>query len=271
MLLRAFVALLVLTNTAVFAQGFRVSTHIYDLQQKDERGRPPILSSSLSLFHNGRVYDYVDAADEVIIFDPVEKRFTILNSARELSTTLNFEEMRHLLETRVPRVEQYIEDLVRQKQPGNEKIVTSLRFQMNPEFQESFDSVSGRLTMTSPSWTYRVETREWTEREQVERYLAYADWTAKLNHLVHPGSLFPEPRIVLNESLKKLEGRIPVSVELDLRPNESLHLKAEHRFAQNLDDADHARIARWEQMLNSRQLKTLPFRNYQEIVLASRR
>lgn len=268
MLIRTIVFLTMLMSSSVYAQGFRVSTHVYDLSQKDDRGKHPILSSSLSLFHNGRVYDLLDSADEVIVVDPVEKKITILNSSRELATTLKFEEMQHLLSSRTPKVEQYIEDLLRQRQPGNDRIAASLKFQLNPRFEEQFDPVSGLLTLSSTSWTYRVETREWMEKEQVTQYLAYADLTARLNHLLHPGSLFPEPRMALNESLRSHENRIPVSVELDLRPNEALNLRAEHRFTQNLDEADHTRIARWEQLLNSRQLKNLPFRNYQEITLA---
>ncbi len=269
-------------NTAC-AQGLVVSTHVYDLSggaradRKTDVARnesvrsESIISSSLSLFHNGRVYDYVDAADEVVIFDPYEKRFTILNTARELSTTLSFEEIRHMLETRIPAVEQYIKELGQQKNPSAERIAETLRFQLHPDFRHDFDMATGMLTLSAPSWTYRVTTREWADKEQVEKYLTYADWAARLNHILHPRSLFPEPRIELNAALRNLNNRLPISVHLDLTPKEPLNLRAEHRFTLDLDENDRGRIARWDNALNNPGLRKLSFRNYQQTVLVSDR
>jgi hypothetical protein len=261
--------LLMLSATAD-AQGLRVSTHVFDATAP-VAGREQIVSSSLSLFHNGRVYDYVDSADEVVIFDPQQKKFTILNTARDMTTSLSFEEIRHLLETRIPAVEEYLQDVARQKNPSAERAVASLRFQLNPSFQKDFDPATGNLELSAPSWTYRVATREWSDREQVEKYLAYADWTARLNHIMHPRSMFPEPRLELNTALRELKNRMPVRVELDLAPDETLKLRAEHRFTQDLDDTDRGRIARWEQALSSSAMQQLSFRNYQQTVLLSSR
>lgn len=251
------------------AQGLRVSTHVYDMVNRDAAGREPMISSSLSLFQNTRVYDYVDAADEVIVFDPIRRDFTILNTAREIATTLTFEEIRHLLESRVPTVENYILDLNQQGKPSSALIADSLRFQLRPQFEQSYDSGSGRLTMTSPTWVYRVQTKPWNQSEQVEKYLTYADWTARLNHLMDPNSLFPEPRLALNQAVRELKNRIPVSVELDLEPHQKMRLRAEHQFTQDLDDSDRRKIARWEKMLNDSSLRKMSFRSYRETVLLS--
>ena len=57
-------------GSACLGQGLRISTHIYDL----EKGAPPglMVSSSLSLCHNGRIYDYIDDPQQYsrIIHDP---------------------------------------------------------------------------------------------------------------------------------------------------------------------------------------------------------
>ena len=252
------------------AQGLRISTHIYDISTS--AGRPPaqMISSSLSLCHNGRVYDYVDAADEVVIFDPVERHFAILNDTRELSTRLTFDEIRHLLESRQPKAEQYINELMASGKKSASQIAESIRFQLNPKFSQTFDPMRGTLVLSSQSFAYRVETRKWSDSEQAERYLTYADWTARLNYILHPGSLFPEPRIALNEALRNLKDRMPISVELDLRPNEPLRLRAEHQLTQKLSDDDHQRIARWEESLNSGTVKVVAFRSYQQAVLVSK-
>ncbi|MFN9717169.1 MAG: hypothetical protein ACK58L_00650 [Planctomycetota bacterium] len=252
------------------AQGLRVSTDVYDIANSEQSAAPQVISSSLTLIHNGRVYDYVYSADEVVVYDPVDRKFTVLNTARGLSTRPTFEEIRHLLDSLRPKTEDYIREQLAGGNPQAKRIAESLQFQMNPQFRQSFDPMKGQLIMTSPSFTYRVETRKWADPEQVEKYLAYADWTARLNAVLHPGSLFPEPRMALNAALRKQNDRMPISVELDLRPNETLRLRAQHQWTQQLSDEDHARIARWEEILNSKTVKEIPFRNYQQAMLISR-
>lgn len=269
MILRGlFLSVLLMCSSDCFAQGMRVSTQIFDIAKVD-RTPPQLISSSLSLMHNGRVYDYVDSADEVIIFDSVEKRFTILSESHKMQTRITFDEIRHLMDSRSPRTKQYIEELMASKKPSAKRIAESIQFQLNPKFSQTFDPMKGTLVLSSPSFTYRVETAKWNDPMQVERYLTYADWTAQLNSILHPGSLFPEPRMVLNQALREQEDRMPITVELDLRPAEQFRLRAEHRLTPKVSDDDHQRIARWEEMLNSKILKEVSFRNYQQAALIS--
>ena len=97
------VALVVGFSTHAEAQGLRVSTVVYDAGRLDESGREPVVSSNFSLFHTGRVYDYVESAGEVVIFEPALKRFTVLNSARGVYTTIAFAEITRLLDAREPK------------------------------------------------------------------------------------------------------------------------------------------------------------------------
>ena len=85
--------LTLLGSSSAFAQGYRVEGQVYRVAPSNEDGQvnETRLSSSVTLFHNGRVYDYVESADEVIIFEPTARRFTILNTARELVTTADFD------------------------------------------------------------------------------------------------------------------------------------------------------------------------------------
>lgn len=265
MLWRILLVLLFLASSgSVSAQGLKISTQIYDLSG-DESGQ--VLSSSLSLCHNGRVYDYVDTVQEVVIYDPVERRFTILNFQREIRTVLTFDEIGQLLESRRPITDAWLTELRASRNPDDARMARSLSFQLSPDFTETFDASSGALTLASRSFTYRVDTRKWNDTEQVERYLAAADWTARLNSILHPSSLFPEPRLALNAALRKRTDRMPVRVELDLRPEESLRLRAEHQLTPQLAEADHNRIARWEAERKSARLREVSFRNYQETVL----
>ncbi|MCA9064770.1 MAG: hypothetical protein KDA96_16980 [Planctomycetaceae bacterium] len=250
-------------------QGLRVSTHIYDVEHAASDGRAPVLSASLSLFHNGRVYDSVESAEEILIFDPSERRFVILNMARELITTVQFEEMNHLLESHRPTAEQYIRELTSSNGPGATRVAESLRFQLEPRFHQKFDAASGHLVLSAPLWTYRVETRPWEDTSQLQTYLTYADWTARLNYIMRPNSLFPEPRLELNRVLREHKNRMPVVVELDLTPGEALRLRAEHRFTLGLSDDDHRRVSRWDDIVRNNTFRKLSFRSYQETVLIS--
>ena len=90
-----------------------------------------------------------------------------------------------------------------------------------------------------------------------------------LNCVLHPSSMFPEPRLALNEELRKLNNRMPVIVHLDLRPDERRVLRAEHQFVLNLTDKDRSLINGWNETLKSNDLKKLPFRGYQQAVLIS--
>jgi hypothetical protein len=253
----------------VMAQGLRISTHVYDISRVDSRTPAQIVSSSLSLIHNGRVYDSVNSADEVVIFDPTEKRFTVLNTEKGLATRPTFDEIRHLLEGLEPRTRAYLEEQQLSGNPASRSTTDSLQFQLKPKFTQSFDPMKGTLVLASESFTYRVETRKWPDIEQVDRYLTWADWTARLNYLLHPGSLFPNPRLALNDALRQHKDRLPVSVELDLRPNDPLRLRAEHQLVTKLSDDDLQRIARWEQRLSSREVREVPFRSYQQAVLVT--
>jgi len=264
------VLLAVVSPGVCVAQGMKISTQIYDISRMSGDGQGPVVSSSLTLCHNGRVYDYVSMADELVIYDPVEHQFLVLSQSRGLSTVITFDEIRHHMETRVRKTEEYLEELVDSGNPSAATEADAIRFQMNPAFEETFDPTRGTLVLTSPAITYRVETRKWEDPQQVDRYLTYRDWAAKLNSVLHPENLFPEPKMAVNEALRKQKHRMPVKVELDRRPASSGRLRAEHQITVGLTDDDHSRIARWETQQKSEQIQKVPLRRYQQAALISK-
>lgn len=250
------------------AQGLRVSTSVYNAGQLDANGREPMVSGSISLFHAGKAYDYVEAVGEVVIYEPSENRFTLLNPGRSLYTIIRFEELNRLLAARAPRIEEYLAELRAAGAKNLNKAERNVRFQLNPEFDTKYDSGSGTLCLKGPSWTYVVSTRKWDDEDQLRKYIEYTDWTARMNYILHPSSLFPEPRLALNQAILQLKNRIPVTVQLSLMPDEPLTLRAEHRFTRGLSDQERRLINEWTNALTSGSLKELPFRQYQEKTLA---
>ncbi len=270
-MLRKFVCLSVLgifTATAS-AQGLRVSTVVYDASRLDASGKEPVLSRSLSLFHNGRAYDFVESAGEVVILEKTARRFVVLNSGRGIFTTVPFAQIQQMLQTREPKMQQYLRELTAQDSPQAEQAARMLEFQLSPKFETQFSDRSGILTLSSPSWKYSVSTRPWEDEEQIEKYLDYTDWTAQLNYILHPSSMFPEPRLALNAELRKRKSRIPVVVQLDLRPDERTVLRAEHQFVRNLTEKDLQLIGNWNKALKDGSLKMVPLLKYQETILVS--
>ena len=266
-----FPLLFCVSQSAVLGQGLRVSTIVYDAGRLADNGQEEVLSSSFSLFNNGQVYDYVEAAGEVVIFNPIGKKFIVMNPDRGVFTSIAFAELNALLGERAPKTKEYLAELNKQKSREAVRAARMLEFQLNPKFATKSYPSSGGLVLTASSWKYEVSTREWNDEEQVARYLDYADWTARLNCILHPHSSFPEPRIALNDELRKLKTRIPVIVKLDKRPDERLVLRAEHQFVRNLTDRERSLITGWNDALKSTEMKQLPFRSYQERVLVSKR
>ena len=125
-------------------------------------------------------------------------------------------------------------------------------------------------TLASAWINYRVETRKWEDQQQVERYLVWRDWTARLNSVLHPHSLFPEPRLAVNEAVRRQPGRMPVVVEMDLRPTGTTRLRAEHQLTVGLTADDQDRIARWEKLAKSDEMQNVPLRRYQQESFLSR-
>ncbi|MFM8475131.1 MAG: hypothetical protein ACKOEO_04970 [Planctomycetaceae bacterium] len=252
------------------AQGLKISTQVFDASKPDSDRRGQLISSSLTLCHNGRVYDYVASADELVIYDPVLRQFTVLNRTRGLFTVVTFEEIRHHMETRTRKTQEYLAELVARGEPGAEAEADAINAQMQPDFKETWDPMRGSLTLASAWINYRVETRKWEDQQQVERYLVWRDWTARLNSVLHPQTLFPEPRLAVNEAVRRQPGRMPVVVEMDLRPTSTTRLRAEHQLTVGLTADDQDRIARWEKLAKSDEMQNVPLRRYQQESFLSR-
>ena len=74
------------------------------------------MARSLTLFHAGKVYDYMenigmDDIGEVVILDPIHNRFVILNS-NYLATRVEFGELRQYLNVGEHEAELYLQELI---------------------------------------------------------------------------------------------------------------------------------------------------------------
>lgn len=264
-----FVLMAGLTLPTAAAQEFRVFTVVYDLSAEAEGGRPPVVARAATLFHAGKVYDYLDSANEVIVYEPTERRFRVLNPSRGIVTTVAFDEIRQLLKIAREETERQAERLAGSSEPEAARAAGLLRFQLDPRFQESFDEQSGLLALDGGVLRYEVRAVDPARPGVAGAYLEYADWVHQLNYLLHPGPILPEPRLALNQALRA-KGRLPEAVEQRVAITPVLHRRAEHTLHFELNAQDRALIHQWETQLGSESIRQVPLREYQKAVLTAK-
>lgn len=255
-------------NSAASAQQFRVYTEVSVPPQNPEPGKMQgeVVARSLTIFHAGRVFDWLKTAGEVTIFEPAHQRFVIFNGRKLIKTTIDFKEIDRMLASARDETSNHAERLLNRNDRDAKTIATSLQFQLNPKFEHSFQQNSLMLDLDSPKLEYHVNCGTTPIPEAVDAYMEYADWTAKLNHVMHPRSLYPAPRMKLNESLRKHKV-LPVKVQLRVEFDQPLHLQADHRFAWQLEKIDRQSIQHWESKVGDPSFKNLTFRDYQKAIL----
>lgn len=259
-----------LASSTALAQQFRVFTRVERLVTDDQHNEhSELMARSITYFYAGRVYDCIPQVGEVTIFEPGHDRFVVINTVNMLVTTVPFSEISLRLDQARDETKSYAQQLRERSARDALQIAEPLLFQLAPQFQEQFDPIASKLTLSSPRFAYVVDCQSPALPECGAAYLNYADWAARLNHVLHPQSLYPEPRLQLNDALRRQQ-QIPAKVQLRVAFDKPLHLQAEHRFDWELLSRDRQDISHWELLLKSGKLKEVSFREYQRsIVLAA--
>jgi hypothetical protein len=249
------------------AQDFRVYTRIFDARvpaSTEAKETPPqLLGRSTSLFHAGKVYDYLDSGHQMTIFEPAHERFVIVDDPRRQMTVITFEEIENVLYQAGKSAEKKIAELRGEGTVAEKKQAELLEFYIAPRFKEKFDSKKQALKMTSPFLSYEIRCATHNSAESIQAYLNYTDWAQRLNYLVNPRAMLPGPRLAVNEVLRRRE-LLPVVVTLHTRQRDGLHLRAEHRFDWVLDATDRKMITHWEKLMTGGEVKEVPFTQFFE-------
>lgn len=264
--------LLALLVSAASAQEFSVYTGVFDASPgAGATSRTPLVRS-LSLFHAGNAYDYVENAQdgEVIIFEPAAERFRILNPGRSIWTTVHFDQLTHKLKLARQVTERHL-DVARTREPAAPE-VAEIAFALNPSFQERFEGDQHRLTLTAPLVSYRATCAKpdggEPSAEVVEAYLRYADAIARLNYVLHPHALGPESRLALNAALRQRQ-LLPVQVELQSSIGGPRRLRADHKYRWTLEARDRSLIHEWETLLSDDRVRHVTLDEYQRMLLTA--
>ncbi len=247
----AGIAIVLACAVAAHGQDFHVLTRIHDLRavalaaRKNERPPPPQLCESL--FNANKVYDSNDGGGQVTIFEPAQERFVIIDSANRTATVVSFEFIAHRLHQAGAKRTEILQSAPKQAAgyPG---------FELNPKFQEKFDSQKKLLSLDSPFMKYQLKCDTAASSELLEKYLNYADWAARLNYVSYRTPYLPGPRLAVDDRLRH-RGVLPVHVEVQYLFENGPHLQAEHKFTWSLDGANKTAISHWEKMSTARDVK----------------
>lgn len=246
------------------AQDLRIYTTVTDTLA----GTSSAPHRSLTLFHAGKVYDFLTGTDEVIIFEPAERTFTLIDLSRKLTTTITQDQVRHFLSLAETEADKTIRELERQSSTAKQRSAELLRFQLNPDFEVAADGNS-LLRLRSSTINYSVQAVAAPSEEAAEVYYRYADWIAQLNAILHP-SFLPKPRLAVNDELRS-RNWLPVQVELTVAGQPPIARRASHELAWKLQQLDREHIHQWETLLAEGKLKSVPFRDFQVQQLSASR
>lgn len=249
---------------AAVAQEFRVYTTVTD-HSSAGKTKPRLVTTSMTLFHAGKIYDYIESAEETVIHEPAHSRFMVLSRRHNLATEITHDEIRRYLGLARSQARELIADWQREG-TARQAEIAALEFQLVPQFQVSVDEPGNKLSLVSPQFRYDVKYAQGASPEIVQAYLKSADWTAQLNSVLHPFALLPEPRLRLNDELRE-RGVLPVEVELRIQGERPVHLKASHEWTWKLSRFDRTFIDGRETEMRQSNLRLVPFREFQRETL----
>ena len=205
------------------AEEFRIETRVY----VDDEPKP--VSETTTLFLDGVVYDFLAEPAQVAVFRKPGGgrlgRFILLDPSHEIRTELSTDQLAGAMGKLRAWAAQQTDPF--------------LKFAANPQFNESYDEQSGRLTLASLTETYEVDTAKTDHPVAQAEYQEFLDWYTRLNTLLSAGPP-PQPRLQLNAALAR-HNVIPLKVKLT-RAGEDQSIRAEHEFTWRLSRQDMNRI-----------------------------
>jgi len=215
------------------AGDFRVENRVYRGNQKEPASR------STTVFSGAMVFDYLKEPAEVIVLDKAGGRFILLDTARRVRAEVTIEHVMSFTD--------------RLQQSAGTREDPFLRFLVAPKFDEQFDERSGELTLSSPWMTYRLLLTEAGGREIARQYRGFADWYARLNTMLHPGSKPPFARLLVNDAAAR-RGATPRRVQLTLTPKKSftpkqVTIRSEHDLVRQVPQSDLDRVAQTHEFM----------------------
>ena len=227
-------ATLALFATAAAAQDFRVETRVYE-GEATEPAR-----TSVTLFQEGRVYDFVGEPAETRVFSARAGgdagTFILLDTQRRLRSEIPTHEIAGIMEASRRWARQQRDPL--------------LLFAADPHFEEAFQQNGpgkrGELTLTSDVIRYQIRTTPAKDSDRLRAFHRFSDWSAQLYVVLHPGKTPPFPRLAASRAMLE-QGVIPEEITFTIAPHkpqrpQEIVMRATHDVRWRLSKQDRERI-----------------------------
>ncbi|HEY4760297.1 MAG TPA: hypothetical protein VIH42_06950 [Thermoguttaceae bacterium] len=232
--------------SAAVGADFRVENGVYSGSHKEP------ISQSLTVFHQGVVYDFLQEPAETIVFDKAAGRFTILDDAQRIRSELT-----------TTTVDSFIQKL---KDRAGKLQDPLMRFFADPVFIERFDPSRGELLLQSPLVNYLANVSTVNDPAIATEYREFADHNVRLSALLIPGSRPPFARLKLNDALAR-RGSVAREVILTIalpgdKNRQPATIRSEHILSLELSPADLERIQYARQSMSD--YKLVAFDKYRQ-------
>ena len=193
------------------------------------------LAETLTIFSEGRVYDFLLPGGEIAIFDPARSHFTLLDPARKLRCTIaNQELLEYVQELNKAAIDQKVPLLAAAADP---------QFEIKSEGVGEGPAARAKVTLASKLITYTATGQEADPAQAADSFKQFADWYARLNAVRGGGP--PGARLVLNRELAERKLLPDEIVRVTVQPGikgKKQEVKSRHSFIFALGVGDRQRI-----------------------------
>ena len=230
---------------------FRMESRVY------VKGEAQTASDNVTLFYQGRVYDFLGTSGRVAVFDPARKRFLLADGSRNVRSELPLDDVL----TFTMKLQVFA------AQGSNEL----LRFAASPKLETTVNKKSGDLHLASEFMTYRLSGLRPPSSNAAQQVREFSDWYSRLNAMLSPGAMPPFPRLVVNDELAR-RGLVAKQVDLVIPKHpkglaQPIALRSEHRYAWRLEKSDIERITDADSTLKSfRRVNVAEYRGRTETI-----
>lgn len=206
------------------------------------------VARSLTLFHEGVAWDFLELPDEeaaaddegmrlieIVLHDPARERVVVIDPVNRRKT-----------EIPLIRLERLSVSLGKWARASDDRLV---RWAGGPDFASGLSEKEGQLELAGPRVRYAVAHAAADSPEAAVTYRRFADTAILLKALLHPGGIPPFPRLALNRRLEAAAA-IPTEVTLEIDARLAVvaggpeRLKSVHKTHPRLLSADHRLIAK---------------------------
>jgi hypothetical protein len=231
---------------------FRVDNGIFKM------GKTEPVSRTVTIFADGKVYDFMLDTQEIVIYNEQDGSFTLINISKDskgVQTVLT----KQLIDQAIERL---MQRATNEKDPRTQ-------FLYNPKFAPlEQDAMTGQLIFKSPWLTYRVKTKLGGFK-MAKRYYRFADAYARLNTITSPGGRPPFARMLVNKTLGE-SSMLPQTILLtngEESDPKAARFRSEHRYEMKLEKSSQERIEKVKESLKN--LKVVPLEEYMTLLESS--